>query len=203
MLKAVIFDLGGVYLNAGIRIAFKQKFMKMFGLSTNEKGHTPVFFEHLYAGGFMDNRINEAQYWELCERDLGVKINSRELRKVLLSAYKEQKEVTVLVKRLRKKYVLGLLSDMPKEWAEWLEKKFHIFENFDEIVVSGFVGITKPNPKGYQLMLKKLGLQAKECIFIDDIAHNLDYPQKLGMKTILFENAKQLRRELKRLGIKF
>jgi putative hydrolase of the HAD superfamily len=202
MIKAIIFDLGGVYLNTGIRLAF-DKFMKLFSLSPDERGHTPVFFHYLYAGGFMSGRISETQYWKLCEMDLGIRTDSGRLRKILLGGYKEQKEVVAVVKKLKKKYRVGLLSDMPKEWVVWLDKKFCIFRNFDEIVVSGFVGVTKPNLGIYQLMLEKLGLPAEECLFIDDMVHNLKYPESIGMKTIHFEGIAHLQQELKLRGIEF
>jgi len=204
MIKGIIFDLGGVYLNRGIRIAFREKFAKMFKLPLKgEYVDVPIFGEHLYPSGFISNKISEEQYWKLCENDLGIKINPDKLRTILLNAFEEQKDVVALVKKLRNRYKLGLLSDMPKEWTDWLENKFHIFGNFDAVVVSGYEGVEKPNPEIYHLILKKLGFKAEECIFIDDWKRNLKYPAKIRMKTILFKNPEQLEKELKEFGIKF
>lgn len=140
MIKAIIFDLGGVYLNRGIMIAFRENFAKGFNISL-EENKVPIFGDHLYPSGFMSNKISEEQYWKSCENDLGVKIDSDKLRKILLNTYEEQKDVVVLIKKLRNNYKLGLLSDMPKNWADWLENKFHIFRNFDAVVVSGYEGV--------------------------------------------------------------
>ena len=51
-------------------------------------------------------------------------------------------------------------------------------------------------------MLERLKVKANECIYIDDREVNLEPAKKLGMKTILFRNAKQLKKELINYDIK-
>jgi epoxide hydrolase-like predicted phosphatase len=201
MIKGIIFDLGGVYLNRGIKIAFREKFAKKFDINPDENKPTPVFSDHLYPSGFMSGKITEEEYWKLCGKDLRVKIDSDELRMILLDGYEEQEETSQLVKRLRGSYKLGLLSDMPKEWMDLLEKKFNIFVNFDVIVVSGYEGMSKPDPEIYELAIKKMGLRPDECVFIDDREINLEYPPKMGIKTILFRSCDQLKKDLAVLGV--
>lgn len=202
MIKGIIFDLGGVYLNRGIRKAFRENFTKMFNLSFDENKPFPIFGENLYPSGFVSSKISEEQYWNLCENDLGIKIDPEKLRTILLNTFEEQKDVVALVKKLKGIYQLGLLSDMPKEWADWLENRFHVFRNFDAVVISGYEGTEKPNPEIYHLILKKLKLKPEECVFIDDWERNLEYPPKIGMKTVLFKNSEQLKKELEELGIR-
>ena len=72
-------------------------------------------------------------------------------------------------------------------------------KKFDEVVVSCDVGIRKPNPKIYKMILKKLKLKGKSCIFIDNQKWNLIPAKKLGMKTILFKDNKQADEKLKKL----
>ncbi|KAM0747250.1 epoxide hydrolase [Meredithblackwellia eburnea MCA 4105] len=55
---------------------------------------------------------------------------------------------------------------------------------FDEFVESAVVGMRKPDPRFYQYVLDKLGVQPHEAIFLDDIGHNLVAAKKLGMHTI-------------------
>jgi putative hydrolase of the HAD superfamily len=51
-------------------------------------------------------------------------------------------------------------------------------------------------------MLRRLGAEPRECVFIDDQEANLRYPARAGMEAVLFQSPGQLRRELDRLGIR-
>ena len=68
----------------------------------------------------------------------------------------------------------------------------NLYKDFDEIVVSCDVGMRKPNPKIYKLILKKLKLKPSETIFIDNQKWNINPAKKLKMQTILFKDNKQL-----------
>ncbi|PIR04638.1 MAG: hypothetical protein COV57_03370 [Candidatus Liptonbacteria bacterium CG11_big_fil_rev_8_21_14_0_20_35_14] len=67
---------------------------------------------------------------------------------------------------------------------------------FDEVIISAEVGINKPDPKIYSLALDKIKSNPEESIFIDDLEKNLEPAKKLGIATILYENPKQLEKNL-------
>ena len=69
------------------------------------------------------------------------------------------------------------------------------------MLVSGDVGLVKPDARIYQLLLDKIGRSGPECIFIDDSERNIAGAQALGFQVILFRSPEQLRSELTRLGI--
>jgi len=50
--------------------------------------------------------------------------------------------------------------------------------------------------------LKKLGHKPEEIVFIDDMKINLEVPKNFGVKTILFKNAAQLKKDLNKFGVK-
>jgi putative hydrolase of the HAD superfamily len=54
-------------------------------------------------------------------------------------------------------------------------------ELFDQVVISGEVGLRKPDPEIFQHALDLLGLPPEECAFIDDIEHNVRAAERLGM----------------------
>ena len=70
---------------------------------------------------------------------------------------------------------------------------------FDECVLSGEVGITKPHPHIFQMMADKLGVKPEECVMIDDIEENCSGADAAGMKAILYRTNTQVLDELKRL----
>jgi HAD superfamily hydrolase (TIGR01509 family) len=53
----------------------------------------------------------------------------------------------------------------------------------------------------FRIALEVTQRPAGECVFIDDRPLNLENPRKLGMKTIHYQNAEQLRAELKQCGV--
>lgn len=75
-------------------------------------------------------------------------------------------------------------------------ERFPFLRWFDGTVVSGFEGIAKPDPEIFQLLLDRFGLSATATVLVDDAARNLVAARRLGMQTVRFESAAQLRRWL-------
>jgi HAD superfamily hydrolase (TIGR01509 family) len=73
---------------------------------------------------------------------------------------------------------------------------------FDGLVISGEVGMVKPNADIYRYLLDTYKLDPAECIFIDDRDDNIEAGEKLGIKGYLFDgSAEKLRSYLKAEGI--
>jgi HAD superfamily hydrolase (TIGR01509 family) len=90
-------------------------------------------------------------------------------------------------------YKVGLLSNI----STWRMNDFFTSDElnsmFDEVVLSGEVGLIKPSPEIFELTAAKLGVKPEDCIMIDDILENVDGAQAIGMKTILFGDTNQAR----------
>jgi putative hydrolase of the HAD superfamily len=63
-------------------------------------------------------------------------------------------------------------------------ERYRLRERFDAVLISGELGMRKPEPAIYELAAKRLGLPPAACIFIDDIESNLQPARDLGMATI-------------------
>lgn len=85
-------------------------------------------------------------------------------------------------------------------WPAALQTYPRLRTIFDDIVVSGQIGIRKPDPRIYQMLLDRHQLDAAATVFIDDVAANVDGARELGMTGILFRDADQLARDLDDLG---
>jgi putative hydrolase of the HAD superfamily len=90
--------------------------------------------------------------------------------------------------RLRKYYRLAVLSNDLSEWSNYLRDKFDINRYFDTVVVSGDVKLKKPDLHIFNLLLNRLSLPARGCVYIDDRIENLVVAESLGMETILFNS---------------
>jgi 2-haloacid dehalogenase len=92
--------------------------------------------------------------------------------------------------------------------TNWSAEKFHLtrarydlFKLFDEIIVSGEVKIMKPERAIFELTLRRLGLRAEECLFIDDSKGNVAAAAAMGFRVIHFQSPSQLAEELRRMGV--
>jgi putative hydrolase of the HAD superfamily len=72
-------------------------------------------------------------------------------------------------------------------------------ELFDVVVISGDVGLHKPEPEIFELACKKLGLPPEECVFLDDLKENCEGAEAVGMAAILHRGADSTLPELERL----
>ncbi len=70
---------------------------------------------------------------------------------------------------------------------------------FDAVVISDRVGLRKPDPETYLLTASKLGLEPGECVFVDDIEHNLPAARGLGTGTIYFTGTAEGVAEIRQL----
>jgi putative hydrolase of the HAD superfamily len=111
----------------------------------------------------------------------------------LFAAMVPSDEMTDLVRGLRKRGLrTGLLSN------SWGNDYPHdvLDELCDVVVISGEVGLRKPDPKIYTLVLDQLGLPARACVFVDDAPVNVDAALALGMAAIRHRDAPSTRAEL-------
>ena len=81
--------------------------------------------------------------------------------------------------------VWGLSNDL-SEWSRKLRDRFKLERYLRGFVISGDVGITKPDPKIFQYLIRRLDVNVGDIVFVDDNPKNLDSATKLGLKTILF-----------------
>ncbi len=84
-------------------------------------------------------------------------------------------------------YKVYLLSNYPRSLFKChAENHFDFLQYVDGKVVSGCLGVMKPDRGIYEALLKKYSLKAEECLFIDDRQLNLDGAAGLGIKTLLY-----------------
>ena len=106
-------------------------------------------------------------------------------------------KVIDVIEFLRKSgYKIGLLSNASSGYIYGVKGFKEISELFDEIIVSGDVGMAKPDPKFFDFALKKLGCKPSETIFIDDGYSNVEASNALGIKGIHFTNVDNLIKDL-------
>ncbi len=67
---------------------------------------------------------------------------------------------------------------------------------FDHVIESAKIGLRKPDPRIYRMMIDALGVDPKRCVYLDDLGVNLKPAREMGMTTIKVVNGPQAIAEL-------
>lgn len=198
VIKAIIFDLGGVYFSNGAVIAHKKLLQEFPDLSP---GMINLVMKGKLGKDYRLGKFTKKEFWQKAQNLAGRKFDTKKFARIWNSSYQLNPDVAELVLNLRKNYKVGALSGNIRERIDYLEQKYNFKKDFEVIVLSYLLGVNKPSLKMYQEILRRLNLEGEECIFIDDQKIKLKPAEELGMKTILFQSVSQLRRELNELGV--
>lgn len=195
-IKAIIFDVGGVLFRAN-------KDVHTY-MSTNLNIRRAIWSKKIEPEYSLAVKgiISKEKTLKNISKKLG--IPRERLEKVWTNCYKRYKKDILLInltKKLKKRYKIAILSD---QWqlAKEIFRQVGFHNHFNQAIFSCDVGTRKPELRIYKIALKKLKLKPQECVFIDNLEKNLRPAKKLGMKTILFEDINQLKKDLKKKGIK-
>ncbi|MBO5031148.1 MAG: HAD family phosphatase [Lachnospiraceae bacterium] len=191
MIKNVIFDIGNVLVD------FKwRELMEELGLpkALQPEFEKTVFGSHWW--GELDHGVlEESQVLEKLREDNKEHLDEFNLiwehRDKLVKPYPYAVSWIESLKNCGLK--VYLLSNYPRDLFI-LHTECGCFPFLDKVdgkVVSGFVQMVKPNADIYERLMKEYGLEASECVFIDDRAENIEAARALGMKGIVFESYEQ------------
>lgn len=100
--------------------------------------------------------------------------------------------VELIRDRLRRRYKIGLLSNIGREWMDDFFSVHELHDLFDDVVLSGEEGIAKPNTAIFELAAARLSVPTNACLMIDDIEDNCAGAAFAGMEAIRFTSNPEL-----------
>ncbi len=107
----------------------------------------------------------------------------------------------ILLRLHRGGYSLYGLSNWSVEKFKILRRKHSYLDVFSDILLSGEVGMTKPDPRIFQHFLDRTGQRKEDLLFIDDSDANIAVARRLGWDAIRFVSAGLLESELTGRGL--
>jgi len=195
MIKAIIWDLGGVLLRTHDYTP-REELAKELDKTLQEIEY--ILFAGESSMLAQSGMISWQAHLDHVSESLGVDSSSLE---VFIERFWEgdhfDEDLIDYIRTLKKQYKTGLLSNAFGNLRKLLEENWQAADAFDKIIVSAEVGMMKPDARIYQLMLDELDVHASEAVFIDDFIHNIEGAQAVGLQTIHFKSPDQARRELK------
>jgi epoxide hydrolase-like predicted phosphatase len=91
-----------------------------------------------------------------------------------------------MIEALRRARAAGLKTGLiSNSWGRGRYDRDSFAELFDGVVISGEVGLYKPQPEIFRLGAERVGLPPAECVFVDDLRENCEGAERVGMTAVL------------------
>ena len=189
MYKAVIFDFFGVFC-PDITMNWFQKTVSDYEAKLSE-------FQAICTRSDYGT-LSKADFYQEVSALVGVSVDEME-KGVEAETIINTSLVSYTGKLRQRGFRIACLSNGTHEWTLAVIKDHGITHLFDEIVLSGDLGIVKPSPEIYDRTLEKLDLPASEAIFVDDRKVNVDAAEILGIRSLVFSDTETFAREFEQL----
>jgi 2-haloacid dehalogenase len=198
--RAVIFDLGGVLIDWDPRYLYRRLF-------EDDIAAMEDFLANVCTGEW--NREQDAgRSFAEAEAEAAARHPDKiELIRAWASRFDEMipgaidGTVAILEELKQRAVPLYALTNWSAETFAGQPARFGFLDWFDGIVVSGRERLLKPDPRIFQLLLRRYGIEPVGAVFIDDALANVDGARALGIHGIHFTGPDDLRRELVALGL--
>jgi len=194
MIKAVVFDFGGVIAEEGFwhglrHIAAQNgKDPDIFFVTAVELIHQP--------GGYVVGMSDEGTWWNKLRELTGIKGSDKELREIILERFVIRPEMLQVVDELKAKgFVVAILSDQTN-WLEEINARMPFYHHFDHVFNSYAIHKSKRDPSVYTDTCSALGVKSAETLFIDDSEGNIRRARAEGLKIIHFQGVAAFKTEL-------
>ncbi len=190
-MKNIIFDFGNVLVGWTPEAFYTQYF--------NSSSEARYFMQHICSASWR-NRIDAGENQDLCIEELcreypqyneAIRAYKNRWEEMFPGEIEGMREVVAMVKQNPEHRVYGL-TNWSMETFPQAKKRFGILQMIDNYVVSGDVGLVKPDKRIFELLLQRFDLKASESVFIDDNADNVAAAKELGIEGIVFQSAQQL-----------
>jgi glucose-1-phosphatase len=196
-IKAVIFDVGGVLLRTEDR-GPRQQMAERLGLSYEDLS-TQVFDSELAARSTI-GEVDEIEIWNHVQEKFGLSTEELDnFRQNFWAGDRLDLELIDFIRGLRNDYRIGLLSNAWSGTRAALTDRFSFLDAFDVSIFSAEVGLKKPEPEIYRMILQQLEVEPREAVFVDDFEENIIAARQLGIQAVHFQSRQQVIEELKSL----
>ena len=195
--RDVVFDLGGVLVDWDPRYLFRDHLAGDPGEVDAFLAQvcTPEWHARLDGGGSFDRETRA-----LAERFPGhahwILRYGREWERMFAGVFDES--VACLESLAERGYRLHALSNYPAEHVRFLYRRFPFMRRFETVVLSGLVGLSKPDERIYRYVLERIG--RRPCVFVDDRPENVAAALSAGMRAIEFDRRDGIAKLLASLG---
>ena len=183
-INAVIFDMGGVLLRT-TNFEPREAIAARFGVTRVELEKFIFMSETSLRSEA--GELSDKEHWETVLRHFNQPVSD------YLKVYDEyfsgdaiDQELLAFAVSLKPVYQLGLLSNAWVNARLLLDERFDFIDAFDVSVFSSEVGMRKPDPAIFKVILEKMGVGVENAVFIDDMPTNVEGAKSTGLQAIRY-----------------
>jgi putative hydrolase of the HAD superfamily len=192
--RVILFDFGGVLADEGFREGL-QAIGRRGGVDPEAVFSLGQRLVH--ETGYLLGKGDEASFWRELRRASGVEGSDESLRAQILSRFVLRDWMLDLVRELKGRVRLGILSDQT-DWLDELNARDDFFRHFEVIFNSYHMGKGKHDPTHFIDVLRRLALHGPQVLFIDDSEGHCLRARQAGMEVIHYEERDAFLRDLAR-----
>ncbi len=197
MIEAAIFDLGDTLVRFDNREPHA-KWEQQLGIGYGTLWQA-VAASVDWRGVFLGT-MDEEPVWEAAAQVLGLPSKAvPAFREDFFACERIEAELLSYAQSLRPRFRTAILSDAPAATRARTIAKFGLADCFDAIVLSGEIGVEKPDPRAFRAALAALNVIAEHAVVVDDQPRNIDGARALGMHAVLCTDTTETIRELRAL----
>jgi len=199
-IKAICFDLDGVYFTPRGKNSFHQALIHEYGISKEIVDN--LMYKSAEMSLLVRGQITPEEFWNKVREITGITASDKELTERWVRDYEVDENVRKAVHTAKEKgYKTCVCTNNNAIRLPLLIEKYNLQNEFDSIISSHEVGTTKPNKEIFEALLKSVGVKANELVYSDDNPERLKGATDLGIKTFVYENFVQFLTELNKLGV--
>jgi len=196
MTKILIFDLADVLIEGFY--SFVEALSKRLNLVATDVipglGGEPLV-------ALTEGRISEATYWQCVLGRTQWPITVHELSAGVRHTFRQPVPGMLELLMSLRQHRLVLFSDQAREWWEDIEATHTFLRLFERRFLSFDVGQTKRHVGTFQRVLAELGCVSHDCVFVDDLAWNVERAESVGIRSHRFTSTAGLRAFLAQEGL--
>ena len=190
MISAVIFDFGNVICRFDNRIIL-QRISDRTGKSIAELQEIVHASIHLVVD-YEQGLTTSHEFFRQISDLVGLNISEDEFVRLYTDKFSPIPETFELIRSLKGRYKLGLLSNTSEWDFEHGIRTTPVFPLFDAVTLSFRVHALKPAAEIYHDMLDKLKEKGEHCVYIDDLQENVLAARSIGMNAIHYQQGQNL-----------
>lgn len=191
MIKALIFDFGGVISTRGYLLWMKEE------IPNFEKNK--LFYDDL-SDKYDLGKITHKEFTRIIAKESGV--DGEIIWEKIFNKIKVNNELLKIINKIKKNYKIALLTNFHHKPLNDLLIKYDLEKYFDVKVISSLYKLHKPDFMIFKKTLNLLKIKPEQAIFIDDSQKYIDGSLKVGIKSFLFTTNEKLKEDLQNSGIK-
>jgi len=195
-ITAILFDFGGVLAEEGFRNGLQSLAIEQHLVVENmpEEGMRAV-----YDSGFVVGQGTAADFWALLRQRTGLQGEDNQLTQRILEGFVVRPSMMKVVGELNERgFLTGILSDQT-DWLDILDAQYLIYNNFNHIFNSYYLGKGKQDPSLFSDVAAYLKLSPTEILFIDDDAGNVARARACGYRGLHYINQQEFVTELEKM----